>query len=140
MFVVILGFHPIIKYKGEKMSEDKNKISEAIQLYFDSMYESSEEKVRQVFHKDAKITGYMQGSLMEQSVDSFAKFVASQTPSAAEKNEEKLLETLSLEIAGSTAVARVRDGYIGMVFQDTLCFLKVGDDWVIYNKLFHVES
>ena len=140
MFVVILGFHPIIKYKGEKMSEDKNKISEAIQLYFESMYESSEEKVRQVFHKDAKITGYMQGSLMEQSVDSFAKFVASQTPSAAEKNEEKLLETLSLEVVGSTAVARVRDGYIGMVFQDTLSFLKVGDDWVIYNKLFHVES
>ena len=140
MFVVILGFHLIIKYKGETMSEDKNKISEAIQLYFDSMYESSEEKVRQVFHKDAKITGYMQGSLMEQSVDSFAKFVASQTPSAAEKNEEKLLETLSLEIAGSTAVARVRDGYIGMVFQDTLSFLKIGDDWVIYNKLFHVES
>ena len=140
MFVVILGFHLIINYKGETMREDKNKISEAIQLYFDSMYESSEEKVRQVFHKDAKITGYMQGSLMEQSVDSFAKFVASQTPSAAEKNEEKLLETLSLEIAGSTAVARVRDGYIGMVFQDTLSFLKVGDDWVIYNKLFHVES
>ncbi len=140
MFVVILGFHPIIKYKGEKMSEDKNKISEAIQLYFDSMYESSEEKVRQVFHKDAKITGYMQGSLMEQSVDSFAKFVASQTPSAAEKNEEKLLETLSLEVVGSTAVARVRDGYLGMVFQDTLSFLKIGDDWVIYNKLFHVES
>tara|TARA_B110000263_G_scaffold201722_1_gene181241 strand:+ start:11 stop:433 length:423 start_codon:yes stop_codon:yes gene_type:complete len=140
MFVVVLGFHPIIKCKGEKMSEDKNKISEAIQLYFDSMYESSEEKVRQVFHKDAKITGYMQGSLMEQSVDSFAKFVASQTPSAAEKNEEKILETLSLEIVGSTAVARVRDGYIGMVFQDTLSFLKIGDDWVIYNKLFHVES
>ena len=49
----------------------------------------AKKKVRQVFHKDAKITGYMQGSLMEQSVDSFAKFVASQTPSAAEKNEEK---------------------------------------------------
>jgi len=140
MFVVILGFHLIINYKGETMSEDKNKISEAIQLYFDSMYESSEEKVRQVFHKDAKITGYMQGSLMEQSVDSFAKFVASQTPSAAKKNEEKLLETLSLEVVGSTAVARVRDGYLGMVFQDTLSFLKIGDDWVIYNKLFHVES
>ena len=122
------------------MSEDQNKISEAIQLYFDSMYESSEDKVRQVFHEDAKITGYMQGNLLEQSVNSFAKFVASQTPSAAEKNEEKLLETLSIEIAGSTAVARVRDGYIGMVFQDTLSFLKIDDDWVIYNKLFHVES
>ena len=122
------------------MSEDKNKISEAIQLYFDSMYESSEDKVRQVFHENAKITGYMQGKLLEQSVDNFATFVASQIPSAAEKKEEKLLETLSIEIAGSTAVARVRDGYIGMVFQDTLSFLKIDDDWVIYNKLFHVES
>ena len=122
------------------MSEDKNKISEAIQLYFDSMHESSEDKVRQVFHENAKITGYMQGKLLEQSVDNFATFVASQIPSAAEKNEEKLLETLSIEIAGSTAVARVRDGYIGMVFQDTLSFLKIDDDWVIYNKLFHVES
>ena len=122
------------------MSEDQNKISEAIQLYFDSMYESSEEKVRQVFHEDAKITGYMQGNLLEQSVDKITKFVASQTPSADEKNEEKLLETLSIEITGSTAVARVRDGYIGMVFQDTLSFLKIDDDWVIYNKLFHVES
>lgn len=140
MFVVILEFHLIIKYKGETMSEDKNKISEAIQLYFDSMYESSEDKVRQVFHEKAKITGYMQGKLLEQSVDNFATFVASQIPSAAEKNEEKLLETLSIEIAGSTAVARVRDGYIGMVFQDTLSFLKIDDDWVIYNKLFHIES
>ena len=122
------------------MSKDKNKISEAIQFYFDSMYESSEDKVRQVFHENAKITGYMQGKLLEQSVDNFATFVASQIPSAAEKNEEKLLETLSIEIAGSTAVARVRDGYIGMVFQDTLSFLKIDDDWVIYNKLFHVES
>ena len=140
MFVVILEFHLIIKYEGETMSEDKNKISEAIQLYFDSMYESSEDKVRQVFHENAKITGYMQGKLLEQSVDNFATFVASQIPSAAEKNEEKLLQTLSIEIAGSTAVARVRDGYIGMVFQDTLSFLKIDDDWVIYNKLFHVES
>ena len=122
------------------MSEDKDKISEAVQLYFDSMYESSEEKVRQVFHKDAKITGYLQGNLSEQSEDGFSKFVASQTPSPAEKEEEKLLEILSIDIAGSTAVAIVRDGYIGMVFKDTLSFLKIDDDWIIYNKLYHVES
>ena len=122
------------------MNEDKDKISEAVQLYFDSMYESSEEKVRQVFHKDAKITGYLQGNLSEQSVDGFAKFVASQTPSPAEQEEEKLLEILSIEVAGSTAVAIVRDGYIGMVFKDTLSFLKIDDDWIIYNKLYHVES
>ena len=45
-----------------------------------------------------------------------------------------------MDITGETAVAKVRDGYIGIVFVDTLSFLKVDGQWVIYNKLFHVES
>ena len=121
------------------MSET-DRVQEAIELYFDCMYESSEEKVRKVFHPSAKITGFMQGKLLEQSVDQFAAFVVAQEPSAKEKGEEILLETLSMDITGETAVARVRDGYIGMVFVDTLSFLKVDGQWVIYNKLFHVES
>ena len=121
------------------MSET-DRVQEAIELYFDCMYESSVEKVRKVFHPSAKITGFMQGKLLEQSVDQFAAFVVAQEPSPKEKGEEILLETLSMDITGETAVARVRDGYIGMVFVDTLSFLKVGGQWVIYNKLFHVES
>ena len=34
---------------------------------------------------------------------------------------------LSIEIAENTAVARVRDDYLGKTFLDTLSFLKVGD-------------
>ena len=120
--------------------ENINKISKAIDLYFDSMYESNPDKVKEVFHKDARITGYMQGKLIEHTVSSFADFVESQTPSAEKKNEEKLLEILSIEVAGSTAVALVKDGYLGMIFLDTLSFLQVQDTWLIYNKLFHVEA
>ena len=36
----------------------KEKIREGVQLYFDSMYESDPEKVRQAFHSNAMITGY----------------------------------------------------------------------------------
>ena len=121
------------------MSETE-KVQEAIELYFDSMYESSEEKVRKVFHPSAKITGFMRGKLLEQSVEQFAPFVVAQAPSPKEKGDEILLETLSVDITGETAVAKVRDGYIGIVFVDTLSFLKVDGQWVIYNKLFHVES
>ena len=60
--------------------------------------------------------------------------------SPKEKGDEILLETLSVDITGETAVAKVRDGYIGVVFVDTRSFLKVDGQWVIYNKLFHVES
>jgi len=119
---------------------DNSSISDAIEIYFASMYESSADKVRQVFHEDAKITGYMQGHLVELSVSDFADSVASQLPSAAEKKEPKLLEIESIQVAGETAVARVRDGYLGLIFLDTLSFLKIDERWVIYNKLFHIEG
>ena len=60
-------------------------ISAAIQLYFNSMYESNADKVHAVFHPNAKITGYMGNSLVEQSVTEFAQFVAEQQPSAQKK-------------------------------------------------------
>jgi hypothetical protein len=43
--------------------DDKQKIEQGVQLYFDSMYESSAEKVHQAFYENAMITGYMETGL-----------------------------------------------------------------------------
>ena len=136
---MVLKYHLTLrKYKLKE--HGKKQITKSIELYFESMYESSAKKVKEVFHEEAKITGFMEGKLIQHTVKSFAEFVAAQKPSAKEKNEKKFLENVSIEIAGSTAIARVRDGYLGMIFLDTLSFLKIKDKWVIYNKLFHVET
>ena len=119
---------------------DEQQIRGTIQTYFDSMYESSPAKVRAAFHPHAKITGYLEDEFHEMSVEDFAGFVASQQPSPKEKGEPVRLDTLSVEIAGSTATARVRDDYLGMTFLDSLSLLKTDGRWSIYNKLFHVEG
>ena len=119
---------------------DKEQIESVIQLYVDSMDESNPDKVKQAFHINAKVVGYLHGDFMEMSVDDFSGFVAAQQPSPKEQGEEILLEIVSLDIAGSTASVKVRDGYIGHVFLDTLSFLEKDGSWKIYNKLFHVES
>lgn len=119
---------------------DEQQIRDTIRVYFDCMYESSAEKTRAAFHPSAKITGYLQGGLHEMTVENFADFVAGQQPSAKEKGEPQRLDVLSIDIAGDTAVARVRDDYLGMTFLDTLSFLKSDGKWRIYNKLFHVEN
>jgi hypothetical protein len=119
---------------------DKKQIEDTVQTYFEGMYESSADKTHAAFHPNAKITGYLQDGLHEMSVDDFAAFVTSQQPSPKEKGEPARCEILSLEIAGDTAVTRVRDDYLGMTFLDTLSFLKTDDGWAIYNKLFHVEG
>ncbi len=122
------------------MIQDKKKIEDTIQTYYDSMYYSDGGLVRKVFHQDAKITGYLNGKLLRQSVEDFASFVENQKPSPKEKEDKIVLEILSLDIGETTAVAKVRDKYIGIMFIDTLSFIKMENDWVIYNKLFEVDS
>lgn len=119
---------------------DEHQIRGVVKIYFDSMFESDSQKAYQAFHPNAKITGFNRGELQEMSVETFAKFVASKRPSAKEKGEAPVLEILSLEVAGDTAVARVRDVYLGRSFLDTLSFLRTDGKWQIYNKLFHVEG
>lgn len=119
---------------------DEQAIKDTIQTYFDSMFESSGEKVHAAFHPNARITGEISGELHEMSVADFAGFVESQQPSPKEKGENARLDVVSLDIAGKTAAALVRDDYLGMTFLDTLSLLKTDDQWRIYNKLFHVES
>lgn len=118
---------------------DAKQIEAVVQVYFDCMHESSEAKTHAAFHPKAMITGYLPNGLQQMSVSDFAGFVASQQPSPKDQGVPARLEIVSLEIAGNTAVARVRDDYLGMTFLDTLSFLKTDDKWQIYNKLFHVE-
>jgi len=119
---------------------DEDDIRQTIQTYFDCMYESSAEKTHEAFHPNARITGYLEDGLHQMTVDEFAGFVASQQPSPSEQGAPARLDIESLDIAGHTAVARVRDDYLGMTFLDTLSLLSVDGNWQIYNKLFHVEG
>ena len=122
------------------MNKEKKKIEHTIQTYYDSMYFSDGSLVRKIFHQDAKITGYLNKKLLRQSVEDFASFVENQKPSPKEKEEKIILQILSLDIGKTTAVAKVRDNYIGMIFIDTLSLIKVENNWQIYNKLFEVDE
>ena len=119
---------------------DKQKIEAVVQTYFECMYESSEAKTHAAFHPKAMITGYLPDGLQQMTVTDFAAFVVSQQPSPKAQGVPARLDILSLEVAGHTAVVRVRDDYLGMTFLDTLSLLKTDDEWHIYNKLFHVEG
>ena len=119
---------------------DKEKIEAGVKLYFDGMYESSAEKTKNIFHENARITGYLHGELVQMTVEDFSQFVASQKPSPKENQDEIMLDIVSCDIAGKTASVRVRDIYLGMTFLDTLSFVSIDGEWKIYNKLFHVES
>ena len=136
---IISGIKTAADTKVQTM-DDSEQIRNVIQLYIDSMNESNPNKVKQVFHSNAKVVGYLHGDLMEMSVDDFAGFVESQQPSPKEKGEDVVFEILSLEKEGTTALVKIRDKYLGITFLDTLSFIKFEGEWRLYNKLFNVEN
>jgi hypothetical protein len=136
---IISGINTATDTKVKTM-DDSEQIRNVIQLYIDSMNESNPDKVKQAFHGNAKVVGYLNGDFMEMSVDDFASFVESQQPSPKEKGEDVVFEILSLEKEGTTALVKIRDKYLGITFLDTLSFIKFEGEWRLYNKLFNVEN
>ncbi|MAT37877.1 MAG: hypothetical protein CL420_07560 [Acidimicrobiaceae bacterium] len=120
--------------------DDQQQIEYVINTYIDSMNESNADMVRDAFHENAKITGYLHGELKQLSTEEFAGFVSSQQPSPNENGEKIEFDILNIEIEGSIAHVKIRDKYLGITFLDILSLLKDGDHWKIYNKLFNVES
>ena len=137
---MIILIHYTIKSNMASQMDAKTKIEKIIKLYFDSMYHSNAQLVKEVFHPAAKITGDVEDKLEEMNSNEFAKFVGEQKPSPADKNDPEMLEIVSIDIAGKTAVALVRYDHLGVTYLDTLSFLKIDTNWVIYNKLFHIED
>ena len=119
---------------------DEQKIEACVQTYIDSMERSDPGLVKRAFHPNGIVVGYLHGDFMEMSTEDFANFVAAQQPPPKDKGEDVIFELLSCEIEGTTALAKVRDKYLGITFLDTLSFIKVDDRWQLYTKLFNVES
>ena len=63
---------------------DKQQIEICVQIYINSMEQSDPNLVKQAFHPNGSVVGYLHGELMEMSVHDFAEFVASQQPSPRE--------------------------------------------------------
>ena len=119
--------------------DDKRQIEIVLQTYIESLNKSDPIMVKEAFHKNAKITGYLHGDLLQLSTEDFAGFVSSQQPSPSDNGKNVEFEVLNIEIENSIASVKIRDKYLGITFLDILSLLKEGDNWSIYNKLFHVE-
>ena len=117
-----------------------SEIQDCVERYYQALRTSSPDGIRSVFHPNARITGYLPDGLHEMPVEEFAGFVEAQQPSPDDAGAERMLEILSCEVAGETAGVRLRESYLGMVFIDTFSMLRVDGQWLIYNKLFHVEK
>ena len=61
-------------------------------------------------------------------------------PSPKVQGKTKSYNILMIDVGEETAVVKVKSEYINIMFTDTLSFLKIDNDWKIYNKVFESTS
>ena len=117
---------------------DSSEIRGIIQTHFDASYESSGEKMAQVFHDAAHIYGHGEdGSLNDMGKEFFVNLVGSPRPDAPKQEYPREDEVLSIDFTGeNTAVARVKLRVGHTLFTDMLCFMRLGGKWGVISKVF----
>ena len=120
--------------------ENKAKVLRVVEDYINSAYESDGATMRKIFDDDAMVTGHIKGKLIRQTKEDWAKFVEKNLPSPKEQGKTKAYEILMIDTGEETAVVKVKSEYINIMFTDTLSFLRIDDDWKIYNKVFEATS
>lgn len=119
-------------------STEENGIREAINYYVEGTRNGEVETLKEGFHEQAILCGYLGDELIAAPIVGYYDWIAS-NPSPSETGDHFDCEVLSIEITGRVASAKVREILHGETVIDYFHLLKVGDKRSIVSKLWDAE-
>ena len=120
-------------------ASDKNKIAQAVALYFDGLYHSDVARLAEVFHPKAIYVCATQTPLVYKTMEEYFPIVAAREAPAS-RNEPRADELVSIEFAGPhTAFVKAYCRIGPKYFTDFLTLIHVDGSWKIISKVFHYE-
>ena len=113
---------------------------QAVQRYFDLMYDCDTSRFDRVFRSSAQLHGFRQGQMTVWSAQAYRDILASrQSPRALGAPREE--QVLFVDLASATqALVKVRVRINATVFVDYLSYHRIEREWLITAKSYHVES
>lgn len=110
-----------------------------LQRYFDGLYHSDTQRLRQVFHPQAVYATATEGTPLILRMDEYFALV-DRRPSPASRGEPRADRILAIEFVGSvTALTKVQCAIGPKHFTDLLTWLHVDGRWQMISKVFHFE-
>jgi hypothetical protein len=130
-----------VRAEGEDvMSDERRAIQEAVQTYFDGLYEGDTEKLARVFHPTSALTGDVNGKLTIVPRDQWLEVVKNR-PSPKSQNLSRHDEILQIDIADpTTAFVKTKCAIPPRFFTDYLSFLKLDGRWQVAQKVYATET
>lgn len=113
---------------------------EAVQRYFDLMYDCDTSRFDHVFRSTAQLHGFREGQMTMWPAQAYKDILASrQSPKALGAPREE--QILLVDFASRTqALVKVRVRINTIVFVDYLTYHRIDGEWLITAKGYHVES
>jgi len=113
---------------------------DAVQRYFDLMFDSDVSRFDQVFAPSAQLHGLRDGNLRLLPTLEYKKALAA-GPSPKSKNVPRQQEILLVDFASLTqAVVKVRVRIDALLYLDYLSYHCIDGAWLITAKSFHIEQ
>jgi hypothetical protein len=112
---------------------------DAVERYFDLMFDSEVSRFDQVFASSAQLHGLRDHNLRVLSAQDYKNALAS-GPSPKSRNAPRQQEILLVDFASPTqAVVKVRVRIDTLLYLDYLSYHRINNAWLITAKSFHVE-
>ncbi len=114
---------------------DIERIEQIINMYFNGTYHGDGDLLKKAFHPNARITGIINDTVYDWSLDDFIKRVTT-SPTAANKGEIFDKEIITIDKANYAAIAKCCVRVAELTFYDYITLLKIDGKWIIRNKSF----
>ena len=113
---------------------------QAVQRYFDLMYDSDLAAFGRVFLSSAQLHGFRDGRMAMLTARAF-KDALSGRPSPKAMDAPRQEEILLMDFASETqALVKVRVRIHTVVFVDYLTYHRIEGEWLVTSKAYHVET
>jgi Putative lumazine-binding len=114
-------------------------LTDAVQRYFDLMYDSDVTRFDRVFRSTAQLHGFREGQMTMWPAATFKGIIAGR-PSPKSQNAPREEEILLIDFASADqALVKVRVRINAVLFVDHLTYHQIDGNWLITSKAFHVE-
>ena len=115
-------------------------LPQAVQRYFDLMYDADVSTFDRVFYPTAQLHGLGDGKMRLLTAQAYREVLASTpSPKSMRANREEAILLLDFT-SPDQALAKVRVRINTIVYVDYLNYHRVDGEWLVSAKSFHVES
>jgi len=122
------------------MASDLNDLEQALQTYFDGLYEGDTAKLGSLFHDVSHLFSVTDGKLADMSREQWFAMMRDR-PSAQSRDLPRRDWIVQIDRSSpTTAFAKVHCQIPPRYFTDYLTFVKLADGWRIVSKTFHTET